>query len=170
VGATDPLLFCGKYMARVLNEDHVQSVVEGLDADVEVLLVEQRGSGPRRVVRVFIDHPAGVTHELCGGVSRAVEDALETNDLISGDYVIEVSSPGLDRPLRTPAHFAAQRGKRVRLRTALPINGRKTWDGVLVDSDDRSIVICQDGTDVRLEVSAVTKANLVYDFGQGARE
>jgi len=157
-------------MPLVLNETYVQSVLSGFFPDVEVILVEVAGPLSRRGVRVYIDHPDGVNHALCAAVSRTVEEAIERDEVCSAGYTIEVSSPGLDRPLRTPQHYAAQLGKRIKVRTSAPIAGRKAWDGVLVDSDAESIVIRQDGSEVRLELAHVARANLVYDFGQGARE
>ena len=157
-------------MARAFDEEYIQQLLQDSAPDVEVILVETAGAASRRVVRVFIDHPLGVTHERCATVSRILEARLEDDGSVSGDYVIEVSSPGLDRPLRTPAHFAAQRGKRVRVRTSTAVGGRKAWDGTLVDCTPDSIVVRQDGSDVRLDLAVVAKANLVYEFGQGARD
>ena len=157
-------------MAHVLDEEYIQQLLQDSTPEVEVVLVEAAGVAPHRIVRVFIDHPRGVTHEQCAAVSRILEARLEEAGLVSGDYVIEVSSPGLDRPLRTPAHFAAQTGRRVRVRTSVAVDGRKAWDGILMDSTDDCIVIRQDGSDVRLDLAVVSKANLVYEFGQGARD
>ena len=104
--------FVNMVVPPVLNETYVQSVLSGSFPDVEVILVEVTGPPLRRGVRVYIDHPDGVNHALCAAVSRVVEEAIEHDKVCSAGYTIEVSSPGLDRPLRTPQHYTAQLGKR----------------------------------------------------------
>lgn len=150
-----------------LDEDSVQAIIDRHLEDVEVLLVEVTGNRARRIVRVFLDYPGGVTHDLCGRLSHALGQAIEANNLIDGPYSLEVSSPGLDRPLRKPEHFAAQVGRRISVRTQEPVDGRKAWQGELVQADAEAVELLQDGRQVRIPFSKIARANLIYEFNRG---
>src|SRR3712207_2380053 len=98
--------------------------------DVDVLAVEL--AGPERLC-VYIDHPQGVDHALCERVTRELRAFLDR-------YGLEVSSPGLERPLRTPTHFAQAVGRKVALRTAVEVGGRKRFRGEVVEAGERDLV------------------------------
>lgn len=153
-----------------LDEDYVQALVDRHLEGVEVVLVEVAGDRDRRVVRIFLDHPAGVTHDLCGRVSHAVGEAIDTGNVIEGPYSLEVSSPGLDRPLRKPEHFSAQIGRRIAVQTVKPVEGRTSWQGELVKVDADAVEVVQDGRPARIALANVARANLVYEFNQGKTE
>ncbi|NLT34718.1 MAG: ribosome maturation factor RimP [Gaiellales bacterium] len=153
-----------------LNEAYVQAVVDRHMEGVEVVLVEVAGNRARRIVRVFLDHPSGVTHGLCGQLSPLVGEAIDADALVDGPYVLEVSSPGLDRPLRTPEHFAAQVGRRISLRTVQPVEGRRSWQGELVDADAESVEVVAAGHRARIPLANVARANLVYEFDRRKTE
>src|SRR5277367_6733690 len=90
---------------------------------VEVVEIDMRGSGNARMLRVFIDKPTGVTHEDCANFSRELSTILDVEDAVpGGSYVLEVSSPGLDRKLTKAADFERFRGHRVKLMTFEPVN------------------------------------------------
>ncbi len=132
--------------------------------EVEVVDLELRGS-PAATLTVFIDRPGGVDLDLCTAVSRALDD-------LRGRYALEVSSPGLDRRLRKPAHFAAAVGEAVVVRLTTPQDGRRTFRGVLVAAEPDSICVESGGELVKLPLAALAKAHVVYDFAKdgGHRE
>jgi ribosome maturation factor RimP len=114
--------------------DHVRAIAERVAASlaVEVVEVEMRGGGKARMLRIFIDKPNGVTHEDCANLSREVSTILDVEDAIpGGSYVLEVSSPGLDRRLSRPTDFERFQGSRVKLTTKDPVNGNRHFEGRL---------------------------------------
>src|SRR5438270_13001388 len=112
--------------------DHVRAIVERVAASlgVEVVELELRGGGKSRMLRIFIDKPAGVTHENCATLSREVITILDDEDALpGGPYVLEVSSPGLDRKLSRAADGERFQGSRGRLTTKDPVNGNSHFAG-----------------------------------------
>jgi len=130
---------------------------------LELIDVELGGPGGRQILRIFIDKSGGVSLDDCSSISRAVSAALDVEDPIQGAYDLEVSSPGLDRPLRTPEHFQKFAGKRVRVRTFGPLpecENRKTFVGILQGYDNETIVLDVDGRIFRVPHAQVSKANV----------
>lgn len=122
-------------------------------------------SGTRAVVRVYIDRQHGITLDDCERVSRQVSAVLDVEDPIPGNYALEVSSPGVDRPLFEPEHFRRFAGERVRVRLAVLVDGRRTVTGVLQGMDGDQVVVEEaDGATFRLPLESIAKANL---RGQG---
>jgi ribosome maturation factor RimP len=114
--------------------DQVREVAERVAASsgLEIVEVELRGGGKARMLRIVIDKPAGVTHEDCANLSREVGTILDVEDAISGNsYLLEVSSPGLDRKLFRPADYQRFTGSRVKLTTRNPVNGNRHFEGRL---------------------------------------
>src|SRR5437870_12657179 len=114
--------------------DHVQAIVERVAASlgVEVVEIELRGGGKSRMLRICIDKPAGVTHEDCANLSREVSTIFDVEDAIpGGSYVLEVSSPGLDRRLVRSADYERFAGSRVKLTTRQPVSGNRYFEGRL---------------------------------------
>lgn len=114
--------------------DHVRAIAERVAASLglEIFEIELRGGGKSRMLRIVIDKPAGVTHEDCANLSREVSTILDVEDAIpGGSYVLEVSSPGLDRKLFRPADFEKFQGSRVKLTTKDPVNGNRHFEGRL---------------------------------------
>jgi ribosome maturation factor RimP len=107
---------------------------------------------------------AGITVEDCARVSRAVSDVLEAADPIPGHYTLEVSSPGLDRVLRTAAHFDRFVGESVRIELSAAMNGRKRFSGRLLSSKQGEIAIDVDGSSVALPLTAIHKARLAPEL------
>lgn len=147
-----------------LSETWIQEVLDGMAASVELVDLEVAGNRRQRVVRLFVDHPDGVTHDLCAEVSRVVGEALDRIDWAEDPYRLEVSSPGLERPLRKPAHFHAQAGKKVYVKTFAPVAGRKVWRGALADVRDQSIVVREGGEEAEIRFDQIAHAHLVYEF------
>jgi ribosome maturation factor RimP len=127
------------------------ATVEGRLPDVEVLAVEL--SGPERLT-VYIDHPDGVDHALCERVTDVLRTYLE-------HYSLDVSSPGLERPLRTSAHFAGVVGRRAAIRTSTEIAGRKRFRGEVLAADEREVVLGASGERVEIPYEAIARGNLI---------
>ncbi|MCZ7661895.1 MAG: ribosome maturation factor RimP [Thermoleophilia bacterium] len=147
-----------------LTETWVQEVVDDQLENVEIVDVEEAGSRRHRVVRIYVDHPGGVSHEVCARVSTAVGAALDEQGFADGPYTLEVSSPGLERPLKKPEHFRAQVGKKVSVKTFAPIDGQKVWRGILAEVGEDSLVVVDAGRRVVIRLSDIAKANLVFEF------
>lgn len=133
-------------------------------AGFELLGCEFVPAGRHSTLRLFIDHPDGVTVDHCAVVSREVGAILDVEDPIQNEYNLEVSSPGLDRPLFTPAHFAKVVGQKVEVKLAIPQDGRRKFKGQLLEILDDMLVIEVDGKPYRLLMDNVDKANVVPVF------
>jgi len=117
-----------------VNLDQVRDIVERVASSqgLEVVEIEMRGGGKSRMLRIFIDKLDGVTHEDCANLSREVGTILDVEEAIpGGSYLLEVSSPGLDRKLFKAADFERFQGSRVKLTTREPVNGNRHFEGRL---------------------------------------
>jgi ribosome maturation factor RimP len=138
---------------------------------LELLGIEYAPSSHRSVLRLYIDvadRHVGV--EDCEAVSREVSALLDVNDPIQGNYVLEVSSPGFDRPLFTPAHFERFIGSPVKISLHLPQDGRRRFSATILGVDADQIRIEQEGKEYSLVHDNIAKARLVPDYsviGQG---
>lgn len=141
-----------------------QTVIDREIEGVELVLAQVAGSKRQKVVRLFIDHADGVTHDLCARVSATVGLALDEVDSFDAPYTLEVSSPGIERPLRTRAHFEAQVGKTVYVKARVPVQGRKVWQGTLREVGPEGIEIEEAGDVVRIPLGEITDAHLKYEF------
>ncbi len=136
----------------------LQPVVEELGYSLwEIECSPGRGSG---LVRLYLDAEAGITVEDCARVSRAVSDVLDAEDPIPGEYTLEVSSPGLERPLRTAEHFGRFVGETVFVELAQPQDGRRRFLGLLAAADATTIEVEVDGQRHVLPVSGIRRAHL----------
>jgi len=136
---------------RELTREVAVRVEEGLPG-VEVLAVEL--AGPERFT-VFIDHPRGVDHALCERVTNVLRSYLDR-------YTVDVSSPGLDRPLRKPAHFRNAIGRKVSLRTSQEIAGRKRFKGIVEAADERTLALAvAEGDRLDIPYDALVRGNLI---------
>jgi len=136
---------------RQLQEQLTEKVEERVPG-TEVLAVELLA--PDRFC-VYIDHPQGVDHALCERVTRELDEYRR-------DYAIDVSSPGAERPLRTPAHFAGAVGRRVKLRTSGEIEGRKKFRGEVLAADDETVSVGAGGGDaVLIPYEQIVRGNLI---------
>jgi ribosome maturation factor RimP len=130
---------------------------------LELVDVELGGAGGRQALRLFIDKAGGVSLDDCSSVSRSVSAALDVEDPIDGAYDLEVSSPGLDRPLRTEEHFRKFAGEKVRVRTFGPVpecENRKTFVGILKGYEDGKVMVDVDGKVFHVPHTQVSKANV----------
>jgi ribosome maturation factor RimP len=136
------------------------------DLGLECLGVEYSPSHGNSLVRVYIDAAdRPVTVDDCEVVSRQVSATLDVHDPVQGRYTLEVSSPGTDRPLYTPEHFARFVGHAAKLEVNLPIDGRRRFQGPIRAVDNGTISLEQDGVMVAIAHANVHKAKLVPDLG-----
>jgi ribosome maturation factor RimP len=133
--------------------DEIAPRVEESLPGVEVLAVEL--ANPDRFV-VYVDHPEGVDHALCVRVTDLLRDYLR-------EYTIDVSSPGIERPLRKPAHFASVLGQTVSLRLSEPVGGRAKFKGELRDADADALTLSADGNEWKIPYDAIARGNLIED-------
>lgn len=135
---------------------------------IEVVLVELKNEGSRQILRVFIDHPAGISLNDCEQFSKRFSVTLDVEDLIPFAYILEVSSPGADRPLVKEADFQRFIGKNAKVRTRHAIEGQKNFKGMIVSTDTGQVTIADaPGKHVAIEVADIEKANLVADLSMG---
>jgi ribosome maturation factor RimP len=134
--------------------------------EMEIIDIEFRHEGSRagKVLRLYLDKEGGATVDDLSRVSRQLSDLLDTRDTIEGAYTLEVSSPGINRPLKKPEHFARFVGKRVRVRTCEMINGRRSFVGVLREVLPDKIALTQDGTSYQIPFSVIEKSNYEHDW------
>lgn len=136
-------------------ETMVETRLAELFPGVELVDLEVRGH-PAATVTLFIDRAGGVDLDLCAAVSESLGELRER-------YALEVSSPGLDRRLRKPEHFAAQIGRVVAAQTTDAVDGRRNFRGVLAAADGQSVTLTlEDGRDVTLPLAGLAKAHVVY--------
>jgi len=145
-------------MLRDTLETRFAPLVEGLGYELwELEYSPGRGSG---FLRLYIDAEAGITLDDCERVSRAVSEVLDAEDPIPGQYTLEVSSPGLERPLRTAEHFARFVGETVHVETAQAFEGRRRFKGTLAAAGAETIEVDVDGKRWTLPLSGIRKAHL----------
>src|SRR6476646_2531105 len=160
-------------------EDRVRAIAERVAATsgLEVVEIELRGGGKSRMLRVFLDKPAGVTHEDCALFSREFGTILDVEDVVpGGSYVLEVSSPGLDRKLNRAADYERFAGSKVKLMTRQPVNGNRHVEGRVESLRDGRLTLdlsearkkkrpARDASQkVEIELANVEKANLVPEI------
>ncbi|RRQ24102.1 ribosome maturation factor RimP [Guyparkeria sp. SCN-R1] len=164
------------------NQQRVQADVQRIPAAIEDMLkpvVEDLGfewvggefrGGPSGLLRVYIDHPDGMTLEHCADVSRALAGELDVEDPFPGAYRLEVSSPGVERPMFRTEDFARFVGHRVRLRLYKPVAQQKKFEGVIqgVDGEDITVLVDEVG-ELVFRFEEAEKAHLVYEFADNTK-
>lgn len=149
-------------MSKLKTEDVLKDMAESVTGEfgLELVDVEYIKEGGTWFVRVFIDKPEGINHDDCQQVSEKLSDLLDEKDPIPHAYVLEVSSPGIERPLKKPQDFERFKGYKVRASTYFPVNGEKEFVGELVGLIDGNIVIDIAGNQLLLAHDAVAKIRL----------
>ena len=143
--------------------DLVEPILE--EMGFELVAVEYLSRNGRWVLQLYIDKEGGVTIDDCARVSREIGDLIDVRDIIEHEYVLEVSSPGLDRPLKKLKDFQWAVGRNVKLRTtARPRDGRSNYTGRLERVDGDVLTLEVDGEEFLFSIDEVEKANLVYEF------
>ena len=131
----------------------IEARLSELEPEVEVLLAEVVGG---RLVRLFIDHPEGVTLALCERVTSCLPEVREK-------YALEVSSPGTERPLTKPEHFRRYLGQRAKVRTRGDHDGRRSFTGELLDAGDEAVTVAAETGVVSIAYTDIHRSNLLGD-------
>lgn len=130
----------------------------------ELLGVEFVRAGKHSTLRVYIDSPKGIDVDDCADVSHQISAVLDIEDPISTEYNLEVSSPGLDRPLFKASHYQEVVGQTISVKLQIPQDGRRNYKGQLTECDDHSFTVKVDNEHYSLTYENVLKANLVPEF------
>jgi ribosome maturation factor RimP len=134
-------------------QEQIETVLKSAEPDVEVLLAEVVGG---RLVRLVIDHPQGVSLELCERVTKLLPEIRE-------EYALEVSSPGTERPLTKPEHFQRFVGRRARVRTRGEHDGRRSFTGELMGASNDEVTVAADTGVVSIPYAEIHRSHLVKD-------
>ncbi|MGO5164868.1 MULTISPECIES: ribosome maturation factor RimP [unclassified Candidatus Paralachnospira] len=144
-------------------EELILPIVE--EQGFELVDVEYVKEGGTMYLRAYIDKPGGIAVNDCETVSRALSDLLDKEDYIADSYILEVSSPGLGRPLKKEKDFKRSVGKAVEIRLYRAVDRKKEFEGILTAYDDQSVTIEQeDGTEASFERAAIALIRLAFDF------
>jgi len=144
----------------------VSQLVEPLleEMGFELVDTEYRSERGRWVLRIYADKPGGITLGDCAVLSRQIGDLLDAKDLIEREYVLEVSSPGLDRPLIKEKDYIRALGRKIKVKMSAPVEGRRNFTGQLESLEEGILYLRVSDKVVGLSRLAVEKANLVYEF------
>lgn len=142
--------------------DLLQPVVEALGAQLWGL--DLQSGGRRKLLRIYIDREQGVDVELCAAVSRQVSAVMDVEDPIQGEYVLEVSSPGMDRPLYELAHYRQLLGEQIALKLRFAYEGQRNFKGLLKAVEGDDIVLAVADHEYLFPVEGIEKANVVPQF------
>ena len=151
--------------ANVVAPEVVRRVWDELEPELaemgfELIEVEFGQHGRSQLLRLFIDREGGVTIDDCAKASRQVSAYLDKDDYIGSQYTLEVSSPGIARPLRKPEDFERFAGERIKVRSVTPVEGRSRFAGELMGYSDGMMTVKVDGTEYRIHLENVKRANL----------
>ncbi len=138
---------------------------------IEIVTIQVTGAKKAPTIRVYIDTPGGVSFDTLCASQAWINDVVDRIDPFPGAYMLEVSSPGIDRPLRTPQHFARFAGEDVVVKTAL-VDGRSRFSGVLAGIEGENVLVnLEDGTQVSLPINGIKSAHTVgkVDFKKAER-
>lgn len=150
---------------RIVKE--VSRIAESLllEFGMEMVDVEFRFERGRWTLRIYIDKEGGVTVDDCASVSRDLGDMVEAENIINHAYVLEVSSPGLDKPLRKEQDFIRSIGKLIVIEMARPVNKRRNFTGRLAQVEDGTVRILVDDADLfELPLDGIKRARIKYEF------
>ena len=131
---------------------------------VEVLDIEFAGSSRKPVIRIFLDKENGVTLDDCGRFSRVLSALLDVEDPLSTSYILEVSSPGLDRPLKAMKDFQRSTGKLVRIITRAGIEGQNVFTGRITGAGEGNITLSIDDKEIEIPFDKISKARLEIEL------
>lgn len=159
-------------MAKVDTVEKITSVALSLldSLGIELVELEYRKEGQGMVLRLFIDKPGGIMLDDCADVSRELSELLDVEEIIESHYNLEVSSPGLNRPLTKPSDYERYAGKLVKVRTFEMVpddagNMRKTFLGLLVGLKDGVVLLTlKEGQSASIPLQKIAKTNLEFEF------
>ncbi len=153
-----------------MGKGSVTESIEGLVTPIihenrlELVDVEYKKEGKNWFLRIYIDKEGGVTVDDCTRVSREIEDLIDVEEVVPSSYVLEVSSPGLDRPLKREKDFLRFKGKRAHVTTYTPIHEQKSFKGTIRDFQDDTLFLDIDSQPVEIPKSQIAKARLEIEF------
>jgi ribosome maturation factor RimP len=130
----------------------------------ELVDVEFLSEHGRWILRIYIDKLGGVTIDDCARISGELGVLIDIKDVVKHEYALEVSSPGLNRPLKKEADFIRVLGKKIKVKMKMPMNGRRNFSGYLKDVREHKLYIEDEGGLITLSWPEIDKANLVYEF------
>ena len=147
-------------------QELLQEMIAPITASLgcELWGLEYLTQGRYTTLRIFIDGPKGVSLDDCEKVSRQISAVMDVEDPIQGEYTLEVSSPGMDRPLYTFAHYARYVGETVNLRLRLARDGRRRFKGVILNAENNEVLVAVEGKEYLFAVDAIDKANIEPRF------
>ncbi len=147
-------------------EETIKSLVPPLiePSGFELLEVEYQKEGNNWILRLFIDHEKGIDLDDCQMVSNLVSDELDKLDPIPHAYLLEVSSPGIDRPLKNARDFQRFQGHQVRIKLFVPKSGKKDYQGELMGIEDGLVVIRSANEKLFFRLEEIAKANIMAEF------
>jgi ribosome maturation factor RimP len=137
-------------------------VVEGLG--YQCWGIEFISQGKHSVLRIYIDKEGGILVDDCEAVSRQASAILDVEDPITSEYTLEVSSPGMDRPLFTLEQFASHAGEQVKIKLRSPFEGRRNFQGLLRGVEEQDVVVQVDDQEFLLPIDSIDKANIIPSF------
>ena len=139
-----------------------EPVVKGMGYDL--IEIEHFPNPKHGVLRLYIDKEDGVNVDDCSSVSRQISALIDVEDPVSGQFNLEVSSPGSDRPLRRLVDFQRFVGSLVKLKTVMPLQGQRNFKGRLLEASEETLVIETDDEEISLPMSAIDKARIVPEY------
>lgn len=147
----------------------VQSVTELIepvvrDENLELVDVEYKKEGKNWYLRIYIDKDGGVSVEDCQKVSRQIEDMIQIDEIIHSAYILEVSSPGLDRPLKKEKDLLRSIGKKVSVTTYSPIDKQRNFVGIIKDFSNQTLSLDVNGKSVAIPFEIIANTKLVIEF------
>jgi ribosome maturation factor RimP len=128
--------------------------------------VTYRREGGKMIVRIIADKPGGITIDECAELNDRLGELLERDDIITEPYILEVSSPGLDRKLQSDRDFTWALGRNVRVRTCVPVDGTDVFSGVLVGLGEGTVVLKNKGISTEIPREKISKAKLDIDWSK----
>lgn len=144
-------------------KETIESIIK--DLDYELVDVEFKKEGSSRFLRIFLDKPGGITLDDCQDMSKEISDELDKADLIKESYYLEVSSPGLDRPLKNDKDFKRNIDKDVEVKLYEPLDGKKLIQGTLIEFDEEKIKLQhEDGSVIDIPRKKIALIRLAVKF------
>ncbi|KKN45480.1 hypothetical protein LCGC14_0682630 [marine sediment metagenome] len=126
--------------------------------------IEYLSQGRHTLLRVYIEHPDGISVEACAAVSRQSSAVLDVEDPISGDYTLEVSSPGMDRPLFRLEQYADYVGEQAKIKLRVPYDGRRNFQGVIRGIEGEDVILQVEDHEYLLPIDSIDKSNIIPRF------
>ena len=147
-------------------QSQLETIIEPIVTSLEYSLwgVEFVSQGRNSLLRIYIDHENGISLEGCEAVSRQVSAVLDVEDPIADEYTLEVSSPGLDRPLFKLEQYVMMAGAKANIRLRVPFEGRRRFQGIIKGIEDQDVILVADGHELLFPIESIEKAQVIPQF------